>query len=302
MCIRDRFLTVLIWVWADLALDERYTVVNTPIRVARAVDPSLWVSFDDKAEAVLDSIVLKGPAAKIADIRRKINDGRLRLELFLVPEREGFSQQGRYTLNVADFLKRSQKIRQLGVTVEQYEPKTLDVRVDRLVKRDVTVECVDENGIVLKAQSIRPSKVSMYVPADRSLTARVQLTKREIEQARASAIEKRPYIELAAGQRREAAVAVEIEMPPVAEELKASGVSLVIYTDIKRDGMASGPNLEAARELSALGLSFILSGGIASLEDLERVKGLPGLVGVIVGRALYEGLIDLREAIRRFQG
>ena len=86
----------------------------------------------------------------------------------------------------------------------------------------------------------------------------------------------------------------------VAEELKASGVSLVIYTDIKRDGMASGPNLEAARELSALGLSFILSGGIASLEDLERVKGLPGLVGVIVGRALYEGLIDLREAIRRF--
>ncbi|RLB02437.1 MAG: 1-(5-phosphoribosyl)-5-((5-phosphoribosylamino)methylideneamino)imidazole-4-carboxamide isomerase, partial [Deltaproteobacteria bacterium] len=88
----------------------------------------------------------------------------------------------------------------------------------------------------------------------------------------------------------------------VAEELKASGVSLVIYTDIKRDGMASGPNLEAARELSALGLSFILSGGIASLEDLERVKGLPGLVGVIVGRALYEGLIDLREAIRRFQG
>ncbi len=88
----------------------------------------------------------------------------------------------------------------------------------------------------------------------------------------------------------------------VAEELKASGVSLVIYTDIKRDGMASGPNLEAARELSALGLPFILSGGIASLEDLEQVKGLPGLVGVIVGRALYEGLIDLREAIRRFQG
>ncbi len=87
----------------------------------------------------------------------------------------------------------------------------------------------------------------------------------------------------------------------VAEEARSAGVSLIIYTDIQRDGTASGPNFSAAEEIASVGVPVVLSGGVSSLQDIERAGRIPGVMGVIVGRALYEGLIDLQEAIRRFQ-
>ena len=83
----------------------------------------------------------------------------------------------------------------------------------------------------------------------------------------------------------------------VLEEL---GVSLIIFTDILKDGMLAGPNFDALNEvLDATGMDVIASGGISSLEDIRRLKKLEsrGLVGCIVGKALYEGRINLREAI-----
>ncbi|MCB1215606.1 MAG: 1-(5-phosphoribosyl)-5-((5-phosphoribosylamino)methylideneamino)imidazole-4-carboxamide isomerase, partial [Deltaproteobacteria bacterium] len=78
------------------------------------------------------------------------------------------------------------------------------------------------------------------------------------------------------------------------------GVGCLIFTDISRDGMMSGPNLEALQE--ALDLSpipVIASGGISCLEDLKQLKALkhPNLMGVITGKALYEGKLNLKEAL-----
>ncbi len=74
-----------------------------------------------------------------------------------------------------------------------------------------------------------------------------------------------------------------------------------IYTDIQRDGMMRGPNLTSTREF-AMGVTapVILSGGVSTMRDVEAVLGLDhfGVVGMIIGRALYDGAIDLREAIR----
>ncbi|MDD5195322.1 MAG: 1-(5-phosphoribosyl)-5-[(5-phosphoribosylamino)methylideneamino]imidazole-4-carboxamide isomerase [Candidatus Omnitrophica bacterium] len=77
------------------------------------------------------------------------------------------------------------------------------------------------------------------------------------------------------------------------------GLRWVIYTDISRDGMLQGPNLEEAKSLASENeLNFILSGGVASLGDLKKIKEeAPCIWGVIVGKALYEGTIDLRQAI-----
>lgn len=78
------------------------------------------------------------------------------------------------------------------------------------------------------------------------------------------------------------------------------GVERVVYTDIARDGMLSGVNVEAVRELAQhTGLKVIASGGVASLEDLRRLKKVEadGVEGVIIGQALYSGALDLREAI-----
>ena len=79
------------------------------------------------------------------------------------------------------------------------------------------------------------------------------------------------------------------------------GVERIVYTDIARDGMLSGANVEATAALArATGLRVIASGGVASLEDLERLAALAGegIEGAIVGQALYTGALSLPEALR----
>lgn len=87
----------------------------------------------------------------------------------------------------------------------------------------------------------------------------------------------------------------------VAKSFDDHGIAAVIYTDIQRDGMSVGPNLRATGELARfLKTPVIASGGISELEDIRKVMSLSrqGVMGVITGRALYEGTLDLEEAIR----
>ncbi len=88
----------------------------------------------------------------------------------------------------------------------------------------------------------------------------------------------------------------------LARRFEDAGVSVIIHTDIDRDGVLGGPNLNASADLAdAVNIPIIVSGGVASLEDIGAIKRRaiksPGLVGVISGRALYDGRIDLAEAI-----
>jgi phosphoribosylformimino-5-aminoimidazole carboxamide ribotide isomerase len=79
------------------------------------------------------------------------------------------------------------------------------------------------------------------------------------------------------------------------------GVAAIIYTDIYRDGTLTGPNQEALRELAtAVEIPVIASGGISSLTDLLSLLSLEpvGVTGVIVGRAIYTGDVNLSEAVR----
>ena len=85
-----------------------------------------------------------------------------------------------------------------------------------------------------------------------------------------------------------------------APELESLGVKTLIYTDINRDGTLTGPNIEnIAQLLQSVHIPVIASGGISSLEDLKKLQELEpkGLMGVITGKALYEGRLDLKEAI-----
>ncbi|MFP4187094.1 MAG: 1-(5-phosphoribosyl)-5-[(5-phosphoribosylamino)methylideneamino]imidazole-4-carboxamide isomerase [Acholeplasmataceae bacterium] len=85
------------------------------------------------------------------------------------------------------------------------------------------------------------------------------------------------------------------------ERLDQHGIERVIMTDIARDGMMAGPNLELYREVKEkTGLKIIASGGISSPEDIEELARLK-LDGAIIGRALYEGKIRLKEVISCFQ-
>lgn len=86
----------------------------------------------------------------------------------------------------------------------------------------------------------------------------------------------------------------------LAKNFENMGVNSIIYTDIKRDGMESGPNLDAIRRFAgALNMQVIAAGGISSLRDIEDLSTLEkyGVNGAIIGKALYSGLIKLEEAI-----
>lgn len=87
----------------------------------------------------------------------------------------------------------------------------------------------------------------------------------------------------------------------LAREFETSGVAAINFTDIHRDGMQTGPNIEETAELArAISIPVIASGGVATLADIENLRKIEplGVTGVITGRALYEGTLDLKEAIR----
>ena len=87
----------------------------------------------------------------------------------------------------------------------------------------------------------------------------------------------------------------------VARELAPLGPAAIIYTDISRDGVKRGVNLEATRDLAqATDIPVIASGGVSSIDDIKNLLPLEplGVIGVITGKALYDGNLDLELAIR----
>lgn len=99
----------------------------------------------------------------------------------------------------------------------------------------------------------------------------------------------------------------DITAEDLAKQFEDAGVAAIIHTDIDRDGVLQGPNLDASAALAdAVSIPVIVSGGVASLDDLAAIKSRaatsPGLAGVISGRALYDGRIDLAAAVSLLAG
>ncbi|MEW6533281.1 MAG: 1-(5-phosphoribosyl)-5-[(5-phosphoribosylamino)methylideneamino]imidazole-4-carboxamide isomerase [Thermodesulfobacteriota bacterium] len=91
-----------------------------------------------------------------------------------------------------------------------------------------------------------------------------------------------------------------VKASDLAAQFDAHRPAAFIYTDIERDGMMQGPNVAATREFAeSTSTPVILSGGVSALEDVRKALALEkfGIVGIIIGRALYDGKIDLKEAI-----
>lgn len=81
------------------------------------------------------------------------------------------------------------------------------------------------------------------------------------------------------------------------KKLRDTGVATVIYTDISKDGMLSGTNLEVYKELSKIeGLQIVASGGITYADEIRTLNGM-GIYGAIVGKAVYEGKLSLKDAL-----
>jgi phosphoribosylformimino-5-aminoimidazole carboxamide ribotide isomerase len=87
----------------------------------------------------------------------------------------------------------------------------------------------------------------------------------------------------------------------LAKQFENTGVAAINFTDIHRDGMQTGPNIEATKALAeAISIPVVASGGVSTIKDIENLLKIAdsGILGVICGRSLYEGTLDLYEAMK----
>jgi len=92
----------------------------------------------------------------------------------------------------------------------------------------------------------------------------------------------------------------EVKAIELAKQFEDCGMAAINFTDIHRDGMQTGPNIEETRKLAeAVSIPVVASGGVATMEDITNILRLKsvGVVGIITGKALYTGTLDLKEAI-----
>lgn len=88
-----------------------------------------------------------------------------------------------------------------------------------------------------------------------------------------------------------------VDAVELALDMGRRGVREIIFTDIARDGMLQGPNVEALQRMTATGLDIIASGGVSGLEDVRTLSRIDGISGIIIGKAIYTGAVKLDEAL-----
>ena len=225
-------ITLLIWFWADQAKTEDFSVSGASISIAKSTNQNFWVTFqDDKSSVAVNRIVLRGPTSKIAEVKRKLNDGSLKFEFFLDPEQQGMTSERTYPLSVLEFLRKTDQIKKLGLSVENVRPEQFAVEVVALEQKTLNIKCIDNDQNPVKDTVIEPPQVEALVPKvwqGEKLTALVQLTESEISQARTSAIEKTPYIIFAPGQTREASAEVKVSTPRKEDIRKPDTIKKVV--------------------------------------------------------------------------
>lgn len=112
--------------------------------------------------------------------------------------------EGTYTLDLADYIQKSSKIHDLALTLQSCIPSQIDVTIEKLVEKELPVECVDIEGLPLKGASANPSFVTVYIKKDSDVeSAKVVLSPQLIETAKKQPVEVTAYVELGvAGVRR----------------------------------------------------------------------------------------------------
>jgi len=266
------FITILIWVWADKAQDENYTFENVLLKADRSLASELWLTFpqdgqahDGQRSATLEELTLRGPAARLDELKRNLKTGSPRLEFFLGPADAGLVGPGQTNLNVLDFLRNSGQMRSLRVSAVDCKPRTIVVKASRLVEKELKVRCVRPNGDVLNAKKIEPATVKMRVPEDWSpLAADVILSDSEIEQARLADFEKTAIVRFSPEEIHVIPTKVKITMPPATEDLSPLSITQATI------GFVLSPNLVGKYRIVLENYSELASFTISATSEAAR--------------------------------
>lgn len=279
------FLTLLIWTWAYMALEQVFEESGT-LNISPATSPDMYVKFDRDVPVRL-KLQIKGPASKVTEFRSKLlgqgnGDEKEKLDFFFNAEKEDMSTPGVYSLKVLQFLNNDPKLKRLGLAIESCDIEAIEVTVEKLVEKWLPVQCIDERGEIIVHSRIEPASVRMFVREnwpDESLNAMVTLTQLQIEQARKSSIMEKPYIELSANKRKYADVRVEINLPPTEEPV----FDRILQPKI---GMMLNKNLQEKYHIELLNES--------ELTSVTKFKATDSAWTEYDKRTPYQILIDVR--------
>jgi len=185
-------LTTLIWVWADLSSDSMLSNKRATLRVSPGLAKDLWVTING-AEAVEIYLDIKGPASRIEELKRDNEP----LEVFFSPPEEMDKQEYQYP--VMSLLEKYEKLNKIGLAVQQCKPATVEVKVEKLVTKQVKVLCVNEHNLIEDNVNIEPTFIDMpvrgYWSGDR-LTAFVKLSPSQLSQLGTKPVTVAPYVEI----------------------------------------------------------------------------------------------------------
>jgi hypothetical protein len=223
------FITFLIWVWADLALEEKVEGVPATIEVKEMPLQDMWVTLNSKTRLEI-RLTVTGPHAGIADLQRRLKPGGEPLS-FAYDARQPGLQTGKSTTDLTRWFQSQPELKKQGLTVIAVDPCSADVDILALEPKPVRIKLIDTDGMeILDREKIEPDQLTIPVPASWSgekLTAFVQLSPASKELARQSPIERTPYIELAPGMKKDADKNVKIKLRSE-QPLKSKAISPVI--------------------------------------------------------------------------
>ena len=213
------FLTLLIWTWAFMSIKTGDSFVGT-LTVKPSTDPSLLVTLalgksKPLTEIPLTSLNFTGAPSRISDLQNRTNHpvghkDREQLDFYYDPQEHG-SDPGQYPLDILKYLQDSSKIDDLALALNSCTPTQATVTIEKLVKKELPVQCVNKDGLPLKGANPDPAIVEIYVREKYNESATAVLTPQQIEIARKGPVEVTPYVELGiANVRREAANPVSI--------------------------------------------------------------------------------------------
>ncbi len=182
------------------------------LQVAPAAAADYLIAFSD-GQDYYDSLQLrfKGAPAKVAEMVQKYRSEPL--IFYYDPKEFGHTRSGNYTIDVSEFIRLNPKVREYALTLEECIPPKLEVNVEKLEKKLLVVQCVDETGGSVKSETIEPAQVEIPVRSNFAGSAMAMLTPEQFERAKKLPIPIKPYVEIAPGKRRYSEKPVQITLP-----------------------------------------------------------------------------------------
>ncbi|MBW8035803.1 MAG: hypothetical protein FVQ79_09285 [Planctomycetes bacterium] len=196
------FITLLVWFWANNAIEDQIEV-SVSITTTQTRDSDILVTFD-KPMPLNVKITVKGPSSKISDLQKLIASGQENLDFVYSLQNDLKGEAKTIPLVTAEWLNQTVKMKSFGLTVESEsaKPAMIQVTIEKLVKKELVIECFDEDGISITPDSLNPSKANIFVKQGWVEPARIDLTATDVEKAQKDYVIKEPYVQLGPNNRR----------------------------------------------------------------------------------------------------